>query len=152
MKTNMKLYLTLVTCIVFFTACGSKSTQNTQEAETTHSEEEQPEGTVTLTAKQREAISLELGPLQKRQMSSTINVNGELALAPQYEADIGPVMSGLIAEIKVEPGDEISQGEALALLEHPSFTEMQVELQQSSSRLSYLKEEYERQKNLYQKG
>ncbi|HET8865769.1 MAG TPA: efflux RND transporter periplasmic adaptor subunit [Gracilimonas sp.] len=153
MKTNLKLILTVLACSVLFAACGNETNQSPQqETPGEHAGEEQAEGTVSLTSMQRETIGLELGKLQNRNLTGTIKVTGELELPPQYEADISAIVGGTVSEIKVIEGDKVQKGQMLALLEHPDFVQMQVELQQSSSRLDYLKQEYERQQNLYEQG
>lgn len=153
MKTNLKLILTAAACFAFFTACGSKNIQNAQqETAGGQTEDELGETTVSITALQRETLELELGKLQQRNMTGTITVTGELVLPPQYEADVSAIVGGSVSKIKVMEGEKVQKGEVIALLEHPDFVEMQVELQKSSSRLTYLKQKYERLKNLYQKG
>src|SRR5690625_332867 len=154
MKTNIIIsILTVLAGLVLFTACGNEANQSQQqETSGAHAGEEQAEGTVSLTSMQRETIGLELGALQSRNLSGTIKVNGELKLPPQYEADISAIVGGNVNNIQVIEGDEVRQGQTLALLEHPNFVQMQVDLQQSSSRLNYLQQEYERRQNLYEEG
>lgn len=153
MKTKLTLILAVLACTVLFTACGSQANQNPQqETPGEHAGEEQTEGTVSLTSMQREFIGLELGALQNRNLTGTIAVTGELELPPQYEANVSAIVGGNVSTIHVIEGDEVQKGQTLALLEHPDFVQMQVDLQQNSSRLAYLKQEYERRQNLYEQG
>src|SRR5690625_3627839 len=153
--TKMKLTSSLAVraSTVRCTACSDQTNQSTQqEPHGDHAGEDQAEGTVSLTSMQRETIGLELGTLQNRNLTGTVRVTGELELPPQYEADISAIVGGNVSTINVIEGDEVQKGQTLALLEHPDFVQLQVDLQQNSSRLVYLQQEYERQQNLYEQG
>src|SRR5690625_3008426 len=153
MKMKLTSILAVIASTVLFTACGDQTNQSTQqEPHGDHAGEDQAEGTVSLTSMQRETIGLELGTLQNRNLTGTVRVTGELELPPQYEADISAIVGGNVSTINVIEGDEVQKGQTLALLEHPDFVQLQVDLQQNSSRLVYLQQEYERQQNLYEQG
>lgn len=151
MKTNLKTLFTITTCFMLLMACGSKKIQPDQETALEHAGDEHAEGTVTLTTMQRKAIDLKLGNLQQRNLTGTIRVTGQLELPPQYEADISAIMGGSITKINVIEGDKVAKGETVAMLEHPGFIQMQIDLQQNSSRLAYLKQDYLRHKDLLEK-
>src|SRR5690625_2366439 len=153
MKMKLTSILAVIASTVLFTACGDQTNQSTQqEPHGDHAGEDQAEGTVSLTSMQRETIGLELGTLQNRNLTGTVRVTGELELPPQYEDDISAIVGGNVSTINVIEGDEVQKGQTLALLEHPDFVQLQVDLQQNSSRLAYLKQEYERRQNLYEQG
>src|SRR5690625_5080528 len=129
MKMKLTSILAVIASTVLFTACGDQTNQSTQqEPHGDHAGEDQAEGTVSLTSMQRETIGMELGTLQNRNLG------------------------GNVSTINVIEGDEVQKGQTLALLEHPDFVQLQVDLQQNSSRLVYLQQEYERQQNLYEQG
>ena len=152
MKTNLKTFLTITALAFLATACGNNANQNEQQESNEQTGKEQSEGLVSLTALQREAIGLEIGALQYRNLTGTIQATGELKLPPQSEADISAIIGGNVSRINIIEGDTVQQGQTLALLEHPDFIEMQVELQQNNNRLTYLEQEYERQQNLVEQG
>lgn len=112
--------------------------------------DEHTEGLVTLTPRQCKAIDLTLGTIQQKNLSGTIKANGQLELPPQNEASVSAVVGGNIYKINVIEGDKVSKGETLALLEHPDLVQMQTDLQNAANRLQYLKQEYQRQKRLYE--
>lgn len=142
------------------TGCGSSSSQETAEeesgaaqtahAEGEHAEGKHEEGLVTMTAQQREAVGLELGTLQQKNLSGTIKANGELELPPQNEASVSATVGGNVYKINVIEGDQVKKGEVLALLEHPDLVQIQTDLQDAANRLQYLEQEYQRQKRLYE--
>ena len=161
MKMNLKLIISALTLSAFLASCDNQVNEE-QQARASHAEEgaaegeghDEEEGTheegiVSLTAMQRKAINLELGPLKLKNLSSSVKATGELELPPQNEANVSAIVGGNVFKINVIEGDKVRKGQTLALLEHPDFVEMQVDLQQSASRLEYLEKEYRRQENLY---
>ena len=161
---NLKLIITALTLSAFLTSCDNSAKEGQeQEAPDAHAEggaaegegHEEEEGTheegmVSLTAMQRQAIGLKLGPLQNRNLSTAIKATGELELPPQNEANVSAIVGGNVYKINVIEGDKVRKGQTLALLEHPDFVQMQVDLQESASQLNYLENEYKRQQSLYE--
>lgn len=154
---NLKIIIVSLALSVFFTACGNKGKEGQEpdtsgvSAEGGHEEEgAHEEDMVSLTPMQREAINLQLGTLQYKNLSTAIKGTGEIELPPQNEANISAIVGGNVYKINVIEGDKVQKGQTLALLEHPDFVEMQVDLQESASRLNYLEKEFKRQQNLYE--
>lgn len=160
MKTMIKYIAMYAVGLGLLSSCSSPSSQQTTEEEAgaaqtgheegKHAKGEHEEGLVTMTAQQREAVGLELGTLQQKNLSGTIKANGELELPPQNEASVSARVGGNVYKINVIEGDKVKKGEVLALLEHPDLVQMQTDLQGASNRLQYLEQEYQRQKRLYE--
>lgn len=158
MKMNLRIIIAALALSVFFTACSNKGKEGQDDqdtsgaaAESDHEEEgTHEEGMVSLTPMQRQAINLEVGPLQHKNLSAAVKATGELQLPPQNEANVSAVVGGNVYKINVIEGDKVQKGQTLALLEHPDFVQMQVDLQESASRLKYLEKEFKRQQNLYE--
>lgn len=156
MNTTLKLILTSFVILLFSTACKEKVQQNHEqvsEATQQHlKEEEHKEGLVSLTAMQRKAIGLTLGHLSSKNLSSDVMVTGELEVPPQSEASVSSLIGGNVYEIFVIEGDKVRKGQTLVLLQNPDIVQMQVDLQAKSSTLSFFKNKYQRQQNLYEKN
>lgn len=161
MKMNLRLIITALTLSSIFSSCDNQVNKG-QEGSASHAEDGGPEGggdeeeggsheegIVSLTAMQRKAIKLELGPLKLKNLSTSVKATGELELPPQNEANVSAIVGGNVFKINVIEGDKVRKGQTLALLEHPDFIEMQTNLRESASRLEYLEREYARQENLY---
>lgn len=151
MKMNLGIVIAVLLPSVLFTACRNQSNEDQgQDASNVAVEIGHEEGRVSLTPMQRQAINLKVGPLQYKNISTAIKTTGELQVPPHNEANISAIVGGNVYKINVIEGDKVQKGQTLALLEHPDFVQMQVDLQESASRLDYLQKEYKRQQNLYE--
>lgn len=126
---------------------GSESSNKTQGAEDDHEE-----GVVELTKEQAETIGLEVQPLEKKSLGNTIKVTGQLELFPQNRANISPFVGGNVRSIHVIEGDKVRKDQILAYLEHPDIITMQQEYQEKNDELVFLKQDFERQQILFDKG
>lgn len=160
---NLKLIITALTLSAFLLSCDNPSNENPKVAETGtesagskegHGAEEatHQEGLVSLTPMQRRAIDLDLGPLELKNLFTSVKTTGELEVPPQNEANVSAIAGGNVYKINVIEGAKVRKGQTLALLEHPDFVQMQVDLQESASRLGYLEKEYKRQQSLYEQN
>lgn len=128
----------------------SCNVQNRSEHEEEEHEEHGPEGVVILNEKQREALKLELGTFQMRNLTTLVKTNGELEVPPSSIADITAIIGGNVKEIKVFHGDKVKKGQVLAVLEHPDYISIQEEYAEIANKLEYLEKEYNRQKELFE--
>lgn len=153
MKNNLMIIIAALVLSVFFTACTNERKEvQKQDSSEVSSETGHEDNMVSLTLMQRQAINLEVGPLQYKNLSAVVKTTGELQLPPQNEANVSATMGGNVYKINVIEGDKVQKGQTLALLEHPDFVQMQVDLQESASRLNYLEKEFKRQQNLYEQN
>jgi len=142
---------------MFISACNSSSEKEIQAGHDEHEEEaphddheEHEEGTVSLTEQQMDAIGLKMVKLEKRNMDIGVQVTGILELAPQDQADISPILGGIVKQINVIEGDKVSKGQTLAVLEHPDFIQLQQDYVSNYNNLEFLEKEFIRQKRLYE--
>lgn len=129
---------------LFLSACGNKSTEKYAEAT---QEAEHPVG-VKLSIEQQKAISLQTGFIIKRNLKTSLKVNGKLVLPPQNQAQVSLLVGGIVKDIFVKEGALVSKGEILATIQNTEFIQLQQDYLQSSSSLTYLKAEFERQNEL----
>ena len=129
---------------LFLSACGNKSTE--KYAEVTQEDEHHAE--VKLSIEQQKAISLQTGFIIKRNLKTSLKVNGKLVLPPQNHAQVSLLVGGIVKEIFVKEGALVSKGEILATIQNTEFIQLQQDYLQSSSSLTYLKAEFERQNEL----
>ena len=139
--------LTAMIISTFFFSCNSGKMENNNEEEHT---EHGAEGVVVLNKKQMEALNLELGNFQMRNLTTIVKVNGQLAVPPASSADVTAIIGGNVKEIKVFFGDRVRKGQVLAVLEHPDFVALQEDFAAISNKLEFLEKEYERQKKLFE--
>ncbi len=145
MKKYLYLIIALFT-IVSFASCSSKN----EEASNEEHEEHGQEGVVVLNEQQQKALNLKLGQMQKRNLTTVVKTNGELAVPPSSSADITAVIGGNVKRINVFHGDYVRKGQLLAVLEHPDYIAIQEDFAEVANSLEFLEKEYERQKELFE--
>lgn len=128
-------------------SCGSTKKDNSEDH---HHEEHGGGGIVVLNERQRDALQLQLGTFQMRNMTTVIKTNGVLEVPPASSAEVTAVIGGNVKEIKVFHGDKVQKGQILAILEHPDYITLQEEFTEMANRLEFLENEYNRQKQLFE--
>lgn len=133
--------------------CGN-TVENPKELKTGEEtgNEIQPKKGIVLSQVQVNALQMDIDSLQKRNMGSFVEANGQLEVPPQNEATITSVIGANIASIEVIEGDEVKKGQVLAYLAHPDMIAKQTDYLNAYTNGQFLGKEYERQKKLYEAG
>lgn len=126
-----------------FIGCSDKK-EATSEAETVASTEE-----IDLTNDQLKELQLVLGSVEKKQISSTIQVQGKIDLPPQNIISVNFALGGFLKSTKLIPGMRISKGEVIAVMEDQNIIQLQQDYLLAQSKLILAKGEYERQRSLF---
>ena len=74
-------------------------------------------GPVQLSAAQRKAIALQLAPVSSRPLSTVLNLNGEVQLLPNRQADVSLRISGQVKELYADLGQRVRAGQHLVLVQ-----------------------------------
>ena len=74
-------------------------------------------GPVQITAEQQTALGLKTVAAESRPLSSLLNINGEVQLPSDHQADVSLSISGKIKELYANVGDTVKAGQRLALVE-----------------------------------
>lgn len=135
--------LGFVFTVVLICSCGSKSEEATKEE---HHEEEA--SIVELTPEQVKIISLKLGKIEMKDLSGAIKVNGMLDVPPQNLVSISAPMGGFVKSTELLQGVKVTKGQAIVVMQHPDYIQMQQDFLETKSQLEYLELEYNRQKEL----
>lgn len=142
MKTNY-IYIAIIS--ISLLSCGHS--EITKEITETNSHE-QKSSTVELSKEQLEMMKIEIGSLERMNLSYTIETNGTLELPPQNKATISAIMSGKVSSILVTQGDKVKKGQVLAYIENPDFIQLQQDYLTAKNNAAYLEKEYNRTKSL----
>ncbi len=142
-KTIINKTLALLFIAVLFASCGSKTEETKQEE---HHEEE--ESVVELTPEQVKIINLKLGKIEMKDLSGAIKVNGMLDVPPQNLVSISAPMGGFVKSTELLQGMKVSKGQAIVVMQHPDYIQMQQDFLETKSQLEYLELEYKRQQEL----
>ncbi|MDR0833960.1 MAG: efflux RND transporter periplasmic adaptor subunit [Candidatus Symbiothrix sp.] len=134
--------LFLILIVTFVSCKGSGKPEIAQEVDETPSE------VIELTGEQMEAVGIELGVIELKNLHSIVRANGQLVLPPQNKADVNSLTSGIIRKIVVTEGIPVRKGQTVALLENLDIVKLQEEYLALKQELTYSSQEYERQKEL----
>lgn len=130
--------------LVGITSCGSSGTSKTGETE-----EVIPEDIVELREDQIKLAGIETGALEMRPLSSTLKVTGTVATGPQNFATVCMPLGGFIKSTSLMPGQAVSKGQPLAVLENQDFVDLQQNYLEAKNNLAYAEAEYNRHSELY---
>lgn len=134
------LVFTLLISVIFLESCGTSSTKTASD--------ESLNSFVSLTQKQMETGEIRLDSLQIHAFDGEIQTNGYIDVPPGNKAIVHAVMNGYIRDISVLEGDFVRKGERLITIENADFIELQQNYLEAKAQVTYLKSDYERQKNL----
>jgi len=107
------------------------------------------ENVITISKEQFERNGMKLESLSNQKFPDIITASGIIDVPPQGREIISTFVGGYIKESELLIGDTVKKGQALVTIENPDFVEMQQEYLEAAEQLSYLKNEYERQKILF---
>ena len=139
--------ISVLVLIMGVASCGSNDNKENVVNDDNKSHHEK---VVYLSQKQIDALGIKMGHLQKRNLTTILKTNGKLRVFPDAIASVTAIMGGNVKSIKVFYGNNVVKGQVLAVLQHPDYIALQEEFLQLSGKLDYLKQEYERQKKLYE--
>lgn len=140
----MKLILPIIISGMLFYGCSSQSTpeENSGSAELTN--------TVVLTDAQMKNAGIVIGRITKQQISSILKVNGKIDVPPQNMVSISVPLGGYLKSTRLLPGMHINRGDVLAVVEDQQYIQLQQDYLTAKARISFLENEYNRQKELNQ--
>ncbi|MFN6945892.1 MAG: efflux RND transporter periplasmic adaptor subunit [Cytophagaceae bacterium] len=144
----MKLTAFLSVLVIAIAGCN-RAEKQTNSAET-HTEKEESIEYVTLTPTQIETVGIALGSFDTIAIKNLVKANGVLDLPPQNRATVTNILGGLITKINVIQGDRVKKGEVLAFIENPEILKIQQNYLEARTQLEYAKQEYLRQKELFE--
>ncbi len=113
-----------------------------------HHDENESGNTTMLTDEQMKSIKIELGKIEKKQLTSSLKANGILKVPNQNRAIVTAFTGGVIKSILVQPGNKVTKGQVIASIVNSSFITLQEEYLNVSSKIVMAELELNRQKEL----
>jgi cobalt-zinc-cadmium efflux system membrane fusion protein len=145
MKICNLLYLLIFCVFSVLLSCNSKKVAET-ETEEHHDEHE--EGNVELTSAQAANAGIELGKIERKQISGTIKVNGVLDVPPQQLVSISVPLGGFLKSTKLLQGSRVKKGEVIATIENLEFIQLQQDYLETKGQFELASSDFERQQQL----
>ncbi|MDD4591298.1 MAG: efflux RND transporter periplasmic adaptor subunit [Parabacteroides sp.] len=148
MKYKLLYIVILVSSAVIMSGCGGKNEQS-KEISTSAQEHESSLTDVVLSDVQKKSLNITIGKMPIYQFKGLIEANGTLSVMPQSEALVSPYMGANVKLILVKEGQTVCRGQVLAYLSHPDLLDLQNRYLAAYNRMTYVSQEYDRQKKLY---
>jgi cobalt-zinc-cadmium efflux system membrane fusion protein len=143
-NTFFKTIVGIATLFIII-SCGSKTTS--EEA----SDSKVVESTVAnLTQKQVQSIGITTGTLEQRSFSTILKVTGKVDVPPQNLISVSVPLGGYLKSSHLIPGMFVRKGESIAIIEDQQYIQLQQDFLTTQSKISFLENEYQRQKELNQ--
>ncbi|HEY3370258.1 MAG TPA: efflux RND transporter periplasmic adaptor subunit, partial [Prolixibacteraceae bacterium] len=131
--------------LVAFISCNGSTKAGEEKAE----EEVIPDNIVEMRDDQVKLANIETGTIEMRTLSGTLKVNGIVAVAPQNQATVCAPMGGFIKSTTLMPGNSVSKGQTLAIIENQDFVDMQQSYFEAKNKFEFAEAEYKRHTELY---
>ncbi|GGD61035.1 hemolysin D [Emticicia aquatilis] len=147
MKNLVKINKNLIVlAAVLLTACGKKD--NTEETASDSTAIESP--IANLTAKQIQNIGIVTAPMEQKTFSTILKVSGKIDVPPQNLISVSVPMGGYLKSTHLIPGMFVRKGESIAVIEDQQYIQLQQDFLTTQSKISFLENEFQRQKELNQ--
>ncbi len=131
--------------LFLITSCGSKTT--TEEATDSTVVES---SVANLTEKQVQSIGITTGVLEQRSFSTILKVTGKVDVPPQNLISVSVPLGGYLKSSHLIPGMFVRKGESIAIIEDQQHIQLQQDFLTTQSKIGFLENEYQRQKDLNQ--
>jgi membrane fusion protein, heavy metal efflux system len=143
-KYNIKSLILISSFFFAFSSCDNNSKSvDAKESEVL------PEDIVELRDDQIKLANIEIGNIEMRSLRGTLKVNGMVTVAPQNFATVSAPMGGFVKSASLMPGNAVSKGQTLAILENQDFVDIQQNYLDAKNKLEYAEAEYKRHTELY---
>ncbi len=84
-----------------------------------------------------------------RSINNTLKANGKISVAPQNLATVCAPLGGFVKSTSLLPGNPVTKGQVLAVIENQEFVDIQESYLEAKSRLEYAEAEFRRHSDLY---
>lgn len=149
MKFNVNhifLYLSFSSIFLMLNACNNSATEHAEHSPAT--EEEHEHNTATLTQAQMEAVDMQFGKIEYKELTATIQANGVLNVPNNSRAIVSSLYGGVVKTLNIEMGNIVRKGQVLATIGNPQFIQLQEDYLSTGSKIIFAEQEQQRQKDL----
>jgi cobalt-zinc-cadmium efflux system membrane fusion protein len=108
-----------------------------------------PEDIVEMREDQVSLAKIELGSVEMKSLGRVLKVNGLISVAPQNRATVCMPMGGFIRNTTLLPGNAVSKGQVLAVIDNQDFVDVQQSYLEARNRLVFAEADYKRHSDLY---
>ncbi|MBD8018351.1 efflux RND transporter periplasmic adaptor subunit [Kaistella pullorum] len=138
----MKKSIIVMLSGVLLFSCSKKEETVTQETYAISDDQ------ITLTDLQKKTAAIETTTLNSENIANKILLTGQIDVPPTGMAGVSSSTGGIIKTARFVPGNYVTRGQTLAVVENPEFARLQQDYLQAKSNLGYAQKDYDRQKYL----
>jgi len=109
-------------------------------------------GDVVVSEEAMKLAEIKLSPAELRQVEERLEVTGIIETGGNHFAKVTPLTAGKVSKILAFEGDDIRQGQVLAILESAELAQAQAALRQAQAHLQVYRKNLVRQRQLAQLG
>ena len=150
---NMRLFRILTVLILLFCLCSCKKSAKEIAATEEHEHGEHEEISEVKVAKEHlELIGLKTEKLERKIVSQHINATAEIQFNANKLFRVSPRIQGRVIEILADFGDEVIEGQKLAVLDSIELGEARSLFLRAKTKMEVAQANYEREKGLWEKG
>jgi len=144
-KFSYKTLIIFSGLIFYLLSCskGNKATLENKIAEVL------PDDIVELRADQIKLANIELGAVKMQFIGNILKVNGIVSVAPQNLATVCMPLGGFIKNTTLLPGNVVSKGQTLAVIENQDFVDIQQSYLEAKNKLIFAEADFKRHTDLY---
>ena len=135
----MKKSIIAVLSGVLLFSCSKKEETVTQETYAISGDQ------ITLTDLQKKTTGIETTTLSNENIANKILLTGQINVPPTGMAGVSSSTGGIIKTARFVPGNYVTRGQTLAMVENPDLARLQQEYLQARSNLGYAQKDYNRQ-------
>jgi cobalt-zinc-cadmium efflux system membrane fusion protein len=122
---------------------------NKKAAEESKEVEVLPADIVELRDDQIKLANIQTGSLEMRSLSGNLKVNGTVAVSPENLATVCMPFGGFVKSANLMPGNAVTKGQTLAILENQEFIDIQQNYLEAKSKLEFTEADYKRHAELF---
>jgi cobalt-zinc-cadmium efflux system membrane fusion protein len=145
-KVIFKLTIIILGLIITLNSCINADSKTVAEAKKL---EVLPEDIVELRDDQIKLAGIQTGSVEMRSVGNTLKVNGIVSVAPKNQATVSVPLGGFIKNTTLLPGDAVTKGQTLAVIENQDFVDIQQNYLEAKNRLVFAEAEFKRHTDLY---
>ncbi|PYF74638.1 efflux RND transporter periplasmic adaptor subunit [Pedobacter nutrimenti] len=153
---NIKQGLSIILVMLFIgtmmTACKNGKAIPSEKPTESHAEKEEPAEGLELSKAQMQAVSIQIGNIEHKNLSAVVKASGKLEVPPQNKAQVNVLSGGVIFRINVIEGQKVSKGQIIAIIENQDLLKIQQDYLSAKNGFTYVEAEYNRQKQLKDAG
>ncbi|KAF7276040.1 hypothetical protein GWI33_010981, partial [Rhynchophorus ferrugineus] len=160
-KIQLVMWLLLVMLVL---ACNKTSTKDQhshdhtetdnhnheEEGDHDHDHPEESSNIAHLTAEQIKTVDIQLGNIERKNLTSHVKINGVLRVPNKNKANATAMFGGIVQKLNVQMGDHVRKGQVIATVANPQFIQLQEDYLSTIAQLITAEQELDRQKQLHE--